>query len=40
MHFTWLEDFDCDVPKEAAKKMAKANTKKKRNILLPHLTED
>jgi len=29
---TWLEDLFCDVPKEPTKKMAKANTKNKRNI--------
>ena len=29
---TWLEDLFCDVPKEATEKMAKGNTKNKRNI--------
>ena len=29
---TWLEDLFCDVPKKPTKKIAKANTKNKRNI--------
>ena len=36
---TFLADLFCDVPKELAKKIAKANKKNKRNIFIQELRD-